>query len=262
MDWKNLNRMLFLMAGLFLAIGSRGLAQGKLEVVGGTTYDWGKVEPAKLHTVLKIKNAGSGDLHIKEVKPSCSCTIDTLDKNVLKPGEITDLKLSVDVSGRTGAVEKVVTINSDDSTNPSLVITLKAFVKRPVTFEPGQYFYIQGVKVGQETLAQVSIKNSGEEPFILFPPELDSGSKSKVRFEMTKKHEVQPGETFVVKAYITPTVAGTLNDMATMRSTQKEFSKIKLSIYGFVMAENANPMIQPGSNPRLLQQQVSPQGGH
>jgi hypothetical protein len=235
MDRRDFNRILFLMAGFIIAVGSKGLAQGKIEVVGGTTYDWGKVNPAKLHTVLKVRNVGNGDLHIKEVRPTCSCTIDTLVTNVLKPGEVTDLKLSVDMNGRSGQVEKVVTIFSDDSTNPALPITLKAYVKRPMMFAPGQYFYVHDVKVGQEVASSITIRNTGEEPFTLFPPEFDSTSaKSKVRFDMTAKREVKPGDSVVVKAYITPMATGTINDSAKMRSTQKEFATIPLSIYGYV----------------------------
>ncbi len=245
MNRRDLNRILFLMAGFIIVTGTRGFAQGKLEVVGGNTYDWGRVDPARLHTVIKIRNAGTGDLHIEKVQPACSCTIDTLAKDLLKPGEVTDLKLSVDVASRSGAVEKTVTIYSDDPANKQQVITLRAFVKRPVTFEPGQYFYVQGAKVGQEVTGTVTIANSGDAPFTLFPPELDSAVRTKVRFDMTKKKELKPGEKLTLKAFITPTTSGTINDIVRMRSTQKENGLIMLTIYG-----NANPADARTSSPQ------------
>ena len=56
----------------FAAVGA--LAQPKLEVIGGETYDWGKVKPPKeghLEAEIKMKNVGDRSMKITDVRPGC-----------------------------------------------------------------------------------------------------------------------------------------------------------------------------------------------
>src|SRR5437667_12794840 len=72
------------------AIDTSAKAQpvGKIEIVGGDTYNWGNVQPGELKATIQVKNTGQGDLKITDVHPGCGCTVTSpIDKNPLKPGE-------------------------------------------------------------------------------------------------------------------------------------------------------------------------------
>src|SRR5438105_11547865 len=91
-------RSILLAAALMTLAAGSAFAQGKLEVIGGDTYDWGAVAPAKLKTVIQIKNVGTDSLVISNVHPSCGCTTAPIDKSMLKPGEIGKISVEIDMT--------------------------------------------------------------------------------------------------------------------------------------------------------------------
>jgi uncharacterized membrane protein len=234
--------------------GAAAYAQPKLEIVGGDTHDWGKVSPGKLTTVVHVKNAGNADLKISDVRPGCGCTVAPIDKNLLKPGELANINISLDVASKSGPVEKVVTIFSNDSSSPaasSRVLYLKADVHRAVTIAPMQYMLVNDGKLGVESTAStVTIKNTGEKPFTLETPKLADGANIAVRFDMKGTKELKPGEEFMLKAYVTPKDANGLNGTITMKTSTSEMPSIDIPING-TMARTSNNAPQ-----------VSTTGGH
>ena len=105
-------------------------AQPKLEVIGGSTIDWGKVPASKgpLKANLKLKNIGNQPLKIADVKPGCGCTTAPLDKKYLKPGEIATVNVGLTPGSNAGELVKGLTITSNDPKVPVKAITLKAFM--------------------------------------------------------------------------------------------------------------------------------------
>ncbi len=232
--------MFLLAVGFVACTGNSAVAQGKLEVIGGPSYDWGNVPPGKLNTVIEVKNIGSGDLKISDVRPSCGCTAAPIDKNLLHPNEIGKINVTLDVSSRTGATEKTITVYSDDPSNASQVIYLKAFIKRPVSFNPAQYFLVNNAKVGTASPATVTIVNSGDEPLTVFPPEFVQGNV-KVSFDMTSKKTLKPGEQVEIKAMMTPETAGSLNGLVRVKTSHKDYETVDLNVYGNAVAAEVTP---------------------
>src|SRR3989339_284691 len=97
------------------------LAQPKIEIIGGDTYNWGQVKENQnpLKAKVQIKNAGTEKLIINEVKPTCGCTTAPLDKSELSAGEIATLDISLRISGHGNDISKSVKINSNDKTTPT-----------------------------------------------------------------------------------------------------------------------------------------------
>jgi hypothetical protein len=231
-------RGLLVAAAMITMVGSSAFAQGKLEVVGGDTYDWGSVAPSRLKTVIQVKNVGSDSLIISNVRPSCGCTTAPIDKNVLMPGDIGKISVEIDMTNRTGPTTKTITVSSNDLKNPSQVIYLKADVKRAMMFTPAEYFLLTNAKVGEEIASMVRITNSGTEEFTLFPPEFVQGNV-RVRFDMKEKKTLKPSEELEVKTYITPLEAGSANGTIRMTSTSNDYKTFDLPIYGTVEAKPA-----------------------
>ena len=121
-----------------LMIASVAYAQPKLEIVGGNSYDWGKVGPkdSPLKTKVKIKNTGNEQLIITNVKPSCGCTTAPLDKDKLNPGEVATIDVSFNVGSRAGVNSKTIRISSNDPANSTTIFRLSADVQKEVTVSP------------------------------------------------------------------------------------------------------------------------------
>jgi hypothetical protein len=237
--------MVLAVAALAVATGATAFAQGKLEVVGGDTYDWGAVAPARLKGTIEIKNVGDDTLKITNVKPSCGCTTAPIDKNVLLPGESGKINVEIDMVTRTGPQTKTITVSSSDPKNPTQIIYLKADVKRAMAYNPAEYFLINNGVVGEESVASVRLANTGEQAFTVYPPEFVQGNV-RVRFELDKEKEIKPGEDLELKVFVTPLEAGSANGIIRVRTnhTAPENQAKELPIYGSVAAATT-----PGSAP-------------
>ena len=77
---------------------------------------------------IKLSNTGKKDLVIRHAQSNCSCLSVTPGARVLKPGQETSMKISLDTKGRSGPQNKSVTIYSTDPQNPVQRITFTTAV--------------------------------------------------------------------------------------------------------------------------------------
>ncbi|HZV02842.1 MAG TPA: DUF1573 domain-containing protein [Planctomycetota bacterium] len=68
----------------------------------------------KVTHVFKVKNAGTADLIIRRVDPTCGCTATKCPKDPIKPGAVAAIELTVDTSEKNGAWQVAATIYSND----------------------------------------------------------------------------------------------------------------------------------------------------
>ena len=69
--------------------------------------DFGTANPDNpIHISVKITNTAPQTIRIKEVRPTCKCTVPTLPKDVLSPGETIEVPLVIDLRGSLGKVRK------------------------------------------------------------------------------------------------------------------------------------------------------------
>ena len=69
------------------------------------TFDFGQIEPNKLaqHDFI-FYNSGTAPLLLKDVKPSCGCTVPTWPKNPIKPGDSAKISVSFNPKDDAGKV--------------------------------------------------------------------------------------------------------------------------------------------------------------
>ena len=79
------------------------------------------------HTFL-IRNEGTTDLHISEVRPSCGCTAAEFDR-VVGPGKEGRVVLAVETRSFQGPISKSALVLSDDPVSPQTTLLIKADVK-------------------------------------------------------------------------------------------------------------------------------------
>lgn len=76
--------------------------------------------------IFTITNNGKNDLEILTLRSQCSCTQASIDKKIIKKGETANLKVTFDLLGHAGNLQKPVTIYTNDPQNPTFDILLKA----------------------------------------------------------------------------------------------------------------------------------------
>ncbi|MFG0305587.1 MAG: DUF1573 domain-containing protein [Phycisphaerales bacterium JB040] len=127
---------------------------------------------------FKFSNQGTEDLVIHNIKPTCGCTlanvykivdgekkvIDTQDPQqlVFAPGEQGVLDLTFDPTGKKGAQDRRVNIMSNDKTSRQRFVSIKAFVRPVVQFDPPLVSF-GNVDVGEEQSTIVKVMGISED---------------------------------------------------------------------------------------------------
>lgn len=241
MTLAHLFRGLIVSAALVVAVAGPAWAQGKLEVEGGDTFNWGRVAPGPLKTTISVKNVGDAPLKITEVRPSCGCTAAPIDKDLLQPGEVGKISIVMNATG-SGPQRKTLSISSDDPSNPSQVINLVADLRPVLTFEPKNYFLVNNGQVGVPFTATVSVINRSDEDVTFDVPALVQANAT-VKFSMTAPVTLKAGEKLDLVAEVTPLQAGPINGEVSMKTSTKEFPDVLFNVWG-----NATPAAPPTSS--------------
>jgi len=94
-----------------------------------TNHDFGKIRTGSIPSYsFIVKNTGSSDLIIRKVRPSCGCTVTTLAKSILKPGEETKIETQFNSTGYTGVQSKSIMVICNDPTNSMTILNFSADV--------------------------------------------------------------------------------------------------------------------------------------
>jgi len=234
--------MLRLIALSLVVISLTVIAQPKLEVVGGDTYSWGQVKPSAnpLKGTLKLKNAGNQPLEIKSVKPSCGCTATKLDKEILQPGEVASVDVSLNIGTATGQVTKTITISSNDPNNETKIVWLKAEVVRAIMLSM-PYIAFTDLNIGKESTASITVKNNSSENVTFFGFEGTAG----LAVTPKGKLELKPGEEFKLSATLVPDKEGYYSGTVKFSTSHPDFPSVEVPVYGNVL-KPTSPVFQPG----------------
>lgn len=98
-------------------------------------FDFGDIDYGQVvEYSFKIKNLGKEILEIKRVATSCACTTAKIAKEIINPGEETDLIVRYDTglmagSHGKGRQERIIYVKSNDPVNPQIEAVIYANVK-------------------------------------------------------------------------------------------------------------------------------------
>jgi len=101
------------------------------------SHDFGDMKQQQtVTTTVTVTNEGGGLLQIEDVKADCGCTVPTLTKNSLAPGESTEVLIEFNSKKFRGKVTKGVHIQTNDPLNPTVDVMLTADVHTPLVVDP------------------------------------------------------------------------------------------------------------------------------
>jgi len=116
------------------------------------------------------QNTGKTPVKFKSVKASCGCTAAQTQKDEVPPGEKGEVTATFNIGDRTGTQVKTVTVETDEPTKPSQVLTLRTIIPQQLEISPTFVFWKQGekpepktitVKVGKEfTVKHIKVTSS------------------------------------------------------------------------------------------------------
>ncbi|MCO5249996.1 MAG: DUF1573 domain-containing protein [Candidatus Kapabacteria bacterium] len=209
------------------------MAQPKIEIVGGTTKNWGTVAPADspLKYDLIVKNSGNQNLKISNVRPTCGCTTAPLEKDELKPNESTKISITFNVSQNSGPVQKQIMVYSNDPVNPSINYTLMAEVVRPLTVSPSNHLSFRDLVVGSVGESTLKIKNTSNRNITMTDFKT---TPSELTINLSGKKRLRPGEEIELKAKVLPLKTGNLNTRISIKTDHPDFPQLEIHGFGRV----------------------------
>ena len=106
------------------------------------TYHFGEMENVKdvEHTFL-LKNEGDLSLEIRQVRPSCGCTVANISQKTIPPGGQAEVTTRLSLRGRQGPQHKTISVESNDPNQTTLVLSLEGTAIEEIRIQPNRLFF-------------------------------------------------------------------------------------------------------------------------
>ena len=158
------------------------------------SYDFGESFELKEYTyAFIVRNRGTADLVIEEVKPGCGCTAAKFDR-VITPGKEGKIELVIDGSKVAGTFSKSTEVKTNDPDRPQVTLVMSGKEIPLVKVVPEGTVYLHG-RPGEAVEKEFTIA-SNEKDLDFQVTKLTSNMDDKVKYSYAKG--TKPGE-YVVK---------------------------------------------------------------
>lgn len=131
-EWINSVKRFRIIASLeeyFTPMTSEELAQAPRLKIENPVHDFGTIRQGESVTAnFVITNNGKEELNIRQTRATCGCTASKPEKSTLKPGESSNIKVTFNSTGRSGEQSKTIFVFSNDPTNPTQKMMIKAVI--------------------------------------------------------------------------------------------------------------------------------------
>lgn len=164
----NMKAALNLVSALtFLAFSVSVAISAPRTTVDRSSYDFGTVAQGKhVEHVFILKNIGDAPLTIGQVTTSCGCTVADVSSRTVASGKTSDIRVSFNSAGFSGAVTKRIMVQTNDPKTPVFTFTLKGTVFEEIDVTPKQ-LNLGAIKAGTGKEAVINIENKGKQPITI-----------------------------------------------------------------------------------------------
>lgn len=128
-------------------------------------YDMGVISHKGFgHAEIKVYNHGTGDLEVRRITTTCNCTVGAMRDDVIPPGGVGILEITVDPSRIKGFfTTKTLTLYTNDPLNPFPSIDVTTRIEPEAEFTPDKF--LLGIRSQKETVEMVTrVRQIGERP--------------------------------------------------------------------------------------------------
>ncbi len=195
-------------------------------------YDFGTVESSVVveHEFI-VRNDGDLTLEIKNVRPSCGCTVANISERNVPPGGTTRIGSRLSLSGRSGGQHKVMTVESNDPQQPNYVLTLKGTVGELIDVQPPRVTQV-GLQAGAQPTNVIRITSQPGQPFQI------TSVESSANWLQASVETIDPNQRYqLVVAPTTPLMPGQHNATLAVNTDHPKKPKLDIPVVFIVSAE-------------------------
>ncbi len=120
-------------------------------------HDFGSiVDTQEYRTTFRFTNTGTGKLVISDVKAGCGCTVPTLRKSEVLPGESSTIDVVFTPSGKVGLQQKTISVISNARPGNVTTLTIQGHI-RPLVRIDTLFLEFGEQQLGQQHTRRVSV---------------------------------------------------------------------------------------------------------
>lgn len=228
------SKFAFLAALMFAFTSFSAFAQPKILLNGGKDeFNWGDVrsKQSPVKADVEIKNVGNEVLHITNVKPSCGCTSAPIEKDSLKPGESTVIKVSLNLPTHPGDFTKSLTVSSNDPAAGTKVLMLKGKLIKMLTMD-NSFLSFNNPKVNETSEAKIVLTNTSTKDITI--TEVNANPANLFSTNLTPNTVIKAGQKFELVGKIKPEKAGYMHTSLVFKTNSADDSDFTITGYAEV----------------------------
>ena len=116
----------------FTSLTAEDLSKAPAVEFDQTSFNFGTITSDQVvEHIFKLTNHGNSDLIIRKVSASCGCTAVRPVKDLVGPGESTEIKAAFNAAGREGSQKKAITVITNDPKRSKTILWINAIVTKP-----------------------------------------------------------------------------------------------------------------------------------
>ncbi len=200
-------------------------------VAAKPVHDFGMVEQgAAVEHQFALKNRGRSWVRIEGAQSSCDCTVAASDGQLVRPGDITWVRVRLDTSKLSGRTTKTVTLRTSDARTPAVQLGLTGVVQSDLVVSPilvYMGFVLRGDTARRELL--VSPGRPGDAQHTVSTVETDSPNIRAYVWPGDK-----PGQQKVIVELDALAPPGRFSDHVIIRTTSPRQPEITVPVFGQV----------------------------
>jgi hypothetical protein len=171
-------------------------------VCDAPVYDFGTVDgKAPIRHTFSIRNKGGADLVIKKIHIPCGCTTAQVQDKLIPPGGETTIPVNLTLKGRRGFQQKSIYVESNDTGNGNLPLTLRGSVGVAVDIRP-PYLVMRKAAAGEPVAGSVTLSEPSGKSFRVLESASQSGALDLTavpdggawRIHATLREKFSPGQ--------------------------------------------------------------------
>lgn len=114
----------------------------KATVLSGERHDFGSMDRnQKGNHVFVVRNDGDAPLTLSAGKPTCQCTVFSVDKETVPPGETANVSIAWEFRTSDALFEQSGPLNTNDARHPTIHLTIRGRVIETVRAERGDVHF-------------------------------------------------------------------------------------------------------------------------
>ncbi len=183
------------MSGVIEKAKASSAKPGKIEVVGGTEFDFGTMSRGtKRKYSFVFKNIGETPVELVNKGSTCKCTVGTLNAKKLEPGEETPVELEWLAEGILADFGQTATIGTSAFDQEEIKLTVKGKIGQAFAFDPSSADFRDFLS-GDENELQGRLYSFDESPLeISSVAWSDASLASKITGEFEEAKRLEKGE--------------------------------------------------------------------